>query len=547
MDIQKDVYVPMRDGVKLSADIYGSTSSGPRPAVLIRTPYVKGGVSGSMLGAEGRPRTSVVGPMRFRPGTNLTLLTVEPLVEAGYVVLVSDTRGTGHAEGEYDYYNFSGGPSDGYDTVEWLAAQPWCDGNVGMQGASAGAVLCYAAAITQPPHLKAMVPNMHPADFYFDQWFVGGVFRYEDRISWCTGQLSRIAPLDPGDPAEPAYEQKRRVYQQRYERYHRRLTEEKNPIDLDWMVEMYGRRRYDAFWKERSFARQLDRITVPTMHGGVWHDHFIRGTLTSHEGLRVPKRLFVSPGGLDSTGGAGDGGFGRAQVRWFDHFLRGAENGVMDEPGARLYITGAERWIDEPCWPVPVTETSYYLAAGPGGGTASAHDGLLSREPVGAASPDTLLHDPASPNHTPGSTADQRSFEQGCLTYSTPPLEEDVEVIGTPRLLLHAATDAEDVDWCVRLCDVFPDGRSRLLNAGALKGSHVFSHETPEPLAAGRVYEFAVEVWPVGNLFKRGHRIRIDISASDFPYFEVNPLPSRNQIFHDATHPSRLLLPVVKR
>ena len=143
--------------------------------------------------------------------------------------------------------------------------------------------------------------------------------------------------------------------------------------------------------------------------------------------------------------------------------------------------------------------------------------------------------------------SDQRPFEAGCLTYTSAPMEDDLEVIGTPRLVLFAASDASDVDWCVRLCDVDEAGRSKLLNTGALKGSHVRSHERPESLRAGEVYCFEIEVWPIANLFTRGHRIRIDISTSDFPFFESNALPSQNSVFHDAERPSRLVLPVTRR
>jgi putative CocE/NonD family hydrolase len=544
MQVEKDVFVPMRDGVALAIDIFGRRDGAPRPAVLLRTPYVKDGAVGPLLGAEGRPRTSVIGPRLLSAGRSPMLLSLEPLVEAGYVVVVSDTRGTGYAEGVYDYYNFEGGPYDGYDSVEWIAAQPWCDGNVGMLGSSAGAILCYIAALTHPPHLRAMVANMHPADFYFDQWFVGGVFRYEDRISWCTSQTARIAPLDPGDPEAPAYERKRRVYVQRYEQQYRRMAAGKNPVNLDWAAELYGYRRYDAFWKRLSFTPRLGEIDVPVLHGGVWHDHFIRGTLASHAGVNAPKRLFVGPGGLDMTGSAGDGGFVAAQVRWFDHFLRGRDNGVLEESPARLYLTGAERWTDFPRWPVVTHETPFYLSSGPGGAAASRNDGLLLPKEAGKGVPDEIAHDPAAPNRTPHSTADQRSFEAGCLTYTTEPLEDDLRVIGTPRLVLYASSDAADVDWCVRLCDVLPDGRSRLLNFGALKGSHLYSHEQPAALEPGRVYEFPVEIWASGNVFLRGHRIRLDVSTSDFPCFEINPLPSRNRVYHDAERPSRLILPV---
>ncbi len=543
MEVVKDIFVPMRDGVRLAIDIYRPALSGSYPVILTRTPYIKDGTTGVSLGAMGRPRVSAVGPLPLA-GARSRIAGVEPFVEAGYVVVVSDTRGTGYSEGVYDYYNLQGGPYDGYDTIEWIASQPWCDGNVGIMGASAGAVLAYAAALTQPPHLKAMVANMHPADFYFDQWFVGGVFRYENRISWCVNQLQRIVPLDPGVPSEPGYESKLQVYRNRYHQYYERIAAGKNAMNLDWLTEMLQHRTYDEFWKKRSFVSRLNEIGIPTLHGGVLFDHFSRGTLTSHQGIDVPNRLFLAPGGLDTDGLAGDGGFVRLQVRWFDHFLKGTDNGVLIEPAARLYLTGEERWIDEPAWPVPALETPFFLCAGPGGGAVSLNDGLLRAEPEDLSEPDAITHDPDAPNMTADSPSDQRSFEIGCLTYSTAPLARDLKVIGMPRLRLFASSDARDVDWCVRLCDVFPDGRSRLLNTGALKGRHVFSHEQPADLEPNRVYEFDIEIWAVVNVFKVGHRIRIDVSTSDFPFFETNPLPSRSLVLHTKGYPSRLILPV---
>ena len=198
---------------------------------------------------------------------------------------------------------------------------------------------------------------------------------------------------------------------------------------------------------------------------------------------------------------------------------------------------GAERWIDETLWPLPVDERSYFLT----------ERGGLSQDPSGAGDPSPIEHDPDDPNRTQARPADQRRFEQRALTFTTEPFERDLEVVGSCRLVLHASSDAADVDWCVRLSDVFPDGRSRLLNTGALKGSHVLSHEKPEPLEPDRVYPFAVEIWAIANLFRAGHRLRVTISTSDFPFFASNPIPSRNRIFHDSRYPSRLIVPVVER
>jgi uncharacterized protein len=546
MEIVKDRFIPMRDGVHLAIDIYRPGVLTRHAAVLITTPYRKDAQFVMPLGSDGRPVVSL--QIASLPvGFNPMLMSVAPLVEAGYVVVVADARGTGFSEGSYDYYNFEGGPFDGYDTVEWIAEQPWCDGNVGIMGASAAAISCYSTALTKPPHLKAMAPNMHPADFYHDQWRVGGVFRYENRISWATTMYDCIAPIDPGDPDAPSYERKRAVYEARFHQLYERISSGKNAVNLDWLTEMYRRDTYDDFWKSRSFFRRSEEITIPTLHGGVWYDHFIRGTLASHEAIQVEKRLFVGPGSLTTRLDLGDGGLAELHVAWFDHFLRGIENGVLDGPAARLYLLGEEKYIDEPTWPVPHVLAEMFLGSGPSNSAKSLNDGMLYEDSRLADQPDVLEYHVGRPNRTPRDPADQRSFEEGCLSYSSMPFESDVEVIGTPRLVLYAATDAEDVDICVRLCDVFPDGRSRLLNTGALKGSHAVSHELPTALKPGEVNRFEIEVWAIANVFKAGHRIRIDISASDFPFFEPNRLSSSTEVFHDQEFQSHLVLPIVSR
>ncbi len=462
-------------------------------------------------------------------------------------MVMSDTRGTGGSEGVYDYYNYVGGPWDGYDSVEWVASQPWCDGNVGLMGGSASAILAYNAAIKRPPSLKAITANMHPADQYFDQWFVGGVFRYENRIGWGVHMLPRIAPVQPMDAKDPAYDRKRAVYQDRIAQYHRRMRAGENPANLAWLTEGYAHATYDEYWKSRGMTAGLDQVDVPALHGGVWFDHFIRGTLATHEAVNVPKKLSVSPGSLYGALLAADKGYESLQQRWYDYYLRGIETGVTDGPGARLFLMGEDRWSEEDCWPVPAEEVSFFLASGPGGGAGSLNDGMLRLEPAGAGAPSAFDHHPENPNRTPTNPRDQRRFESRALTFSTAPLDRDLEVIGRPRLLLQASSDASDFDICVRLCDVFPDGRSQLLNTGALKASHVYSHESPAALEKDRVYEFEVEIWATANVFKAGHRVRVDVSASDFPFFESNPLPSRNLVFHDGRHESRLVLPVVRR
>ncbi len=509
MNIDKDVYVPMRDGVHMALDVYRPDKPGRYPVIVSRTPYIKD--AALMAGASVAERQ-------------------QAWTDAGYVTVVSDTRGTGVSEGAYDYYNYENGPWDGYDTIEWAASQPWCDGNVGALGASASAILAYNAAIKQPPSLKAIVANMHPADQYFDQWFVGGVFRYENRIGWGVHMLPRVAPAQPLNQKDPAFARKQRVYHERVARYAERMRRGENPGDLDWLQEGYNHNTYDAFWTKRSLLPELAKVNVPALHGGVWFDHFIRGTLATHEALQVQKKLSVSQGSVLGGMMTPDKGFEDWQHKWFDHYLRGDENGITDGPAARLFLLGEDRWIEEACWPVPAEETTFFLAPGPGGGAESLNDGLLLAAAPGSGGSTAIEHDPASPNRTVANPTDQRRFEGKALTFSTPPLDHAMTVIGTPRVRFFASSDAADVDWCVRLCNVYPDGRSQLLNTGALKASHVSSHESPRALEKDRIYEFEVEIWATANVFKRGHRIRVDISTSDFPFFELNPVPSRNRV-----------------
>lgn len=543
MRVETDTYVTMRDGIGISVDLHFPDGPGPFPTILSRTPYIKNSpMAGAMAPAAlGYPRMSPVGPMA--PNSRI-MVDPEFLTANGYAVVVGDTRGTGYAEGDYDYYNFTDGPYDGYDTIEWIAAQSWCNGNVGMTGASAGAILAYAAAITNPPHLRAIMANMHPTDFYDDQWFVGGIFRYEDRIAWATGQQLRNGPLDPGDPAHPAFEHKRAVYRKRYDRYYQRIKQGKGPVDLDWLTDLYSRPVYDDSWKRMSLLPRLKEIRVPVLNGGVLFDHFGRGTLRSHEGIDVPKRLYMGPGAVDTEGLSGASGLPDLALRWFDHFLRGVKNGVTEEPSVRMYLTGAEQWVDEPSWPLPTVEQSFHFAGGPGSGAKSLHDGCLGGDPGGA--PDAIAHDPANPNITPHDLSDYRPWEERALTYTSDPLTADLRVVGLPHIRLFVQSDATDVDFSVRLTDVYPDGRSRFLNYGGLKASHRGGHERPQPLTPGQPAELDIEVWPVTHVFKAGHRIRVSVSTSDFPNFEVNTLPSKNLVLHDAQHPSRLVLPVAK-
>jgi hypothetical protein len=210
-------------------------------------------------------------------------------------------------------------------------------------------------------------------------------------------------------------------------------------------------------------------------------------------------------------------------------------------------MMGVEEYVDEPAWPIEVDEVDLYLCTDRDGGAPSGNDRVLGHQPSADERADVLVHDPACPVRTPPDPFDQAVFESACITYTSAPLSADIEVVGTPRLVLHAVCDATDVDLCIRLADVDQSGRSRLLNTGALKASHARSHEAPASLAPGQPNRLEVEIWPIANVFKAGHRIRVAVSASDFPFFECNPLPSTTRILFGGRYPSHLVIPVPRR
>lgn len=509
-----DVYVPMRDGVGIPVDLYFPDGPGPFPTVLIRTPYVKSAPDlqppsppPSWLGLtpEGRSSSAILRLIRALPALN-----VLPLIEAGYAVVVGDSRGTGYAEGIYDYYNIDGGPFDGYDTIEWLAEQEWCDGNVGMFGVSGSGVLALAAAVTAPPHLKAVVAMAHAVDFYHDQWFPGGVYRFEDRVRWALVMQGPLAPLDPGAASAPAYEAKRRVFAARYARFFDRMRAGHSMIDLEWATASTQHDEFDDYWRGYDFSPRLADITAPTLTAGVLFDHFISGTTRLFGGLEVPRRMVLVPGMLDIDGTVGDADLPTLQLRWFDRFLKGLSNQVDQEAAVRVHLTGSGAVVEADSWPPADAEDwVLHLAGGPDG------DHALVPQPQSASSLE-LVHDPDSPNQSPLDPADQRPFDAGALVFTTEPLTERVIVAGEPLLTLSADPLAADIDLAVRLSDVQPDGSSRLLGTGQLR----LRADT-----SARVIE--LPMLPVAFDIAPGHRIRLAVATSDYPFLAIRSNPSQ--------------------
>jgi putative CocE/NonD family hydrolase len=558
--ILRDVPQTMRDGTLLRSDIYLPAGGGRFPTLLERTPYSK----------DNSPECQVGSPPFF--------------ATRGYAVVIQDVRGRFASEGRYLPFHDDGwGPNrDGYDTVEWVAAQPWCDGNVGTIGGSYAGATQYRLAPTRPPHLRAMYVRESSADYWAEWVYHGGAFELafmlEWTLRWTHNNIARLA----SDPAERA--RRKGILEKalgELETWQRHLPLHPNPLVEgldDWYNEFLAHPADGPYWWRWNIADRHAEVDVPIVHQGGWFDIFVAGTLKNFTGMRArarsqaardAQRLVVGPwvhgpwNMAKSVQGEVDFGaesvweYNAKRLPWFDHWLRGARNSVPEEPRVQLFVMGENRWRTADEYPLPGTrETPWYLRDA----------GALTLEaPAGAERADGYRYDPDDPVPTlggatlniPGGAYDQRPIEGRGLTYTSVPLDRDLTIVGDVRCVLHAVSSAPDTDFVVRLTDVHPDGFSRLLCDGILRARYRESTTHPTPLTPGRVYELTVDLWATANTFRRGHRIRVAVTSSNFPRFDRNlntggPVAGEargqvalNTIFHDTVRPSRILLPVI--
>jgi putative CocE/NonD family hydrolase len=554
--IERDVSIPMRDGTLLKADVYRPDTAARVPVVVARIPYDR---SNSMV------PSSALDPARA--------------LDAGFAVVCQDTRGRFASEGQF--YPFVHEPTDGFDTVEWAAAQPWSTGAVGMAGRSYSGAAQWLAAAEQPPHLKAIFPVAIGADF-FDGWiYQGGAFQLGFNLFWA---------LLVGAPKEAP----------RATAHCRHLPLSTVPIlrelgerasfYFDWIEHPTD----DAYWQRVAISRRYDRVQVPACNVGGWYDVFLHGTLQNFAGMRRQggseaarrgQKLLVGPWGHGSTYGPypdqGFPVFGSAdaldlaelQLRFFARFLRDERNGIEDEPPVRLFVMGENRWRDENEWPLARTRyTPWYLH-----GLAGGAERTLSPEAPGEEAPDAYVYDPNDPAPTVGGPTslpallfgtnsgplDQRRLEgrPDVLVYTSAALDRPLETTGPLRLRLFAATSASDTDFVGKLMDVDPSGASRILAEGILRVRYRDGFERPQLVEPEAVYAYEIDLVATAHVFGPGHRLRVAITSSSFPRFDRNPntghplgadgpddlKPARQTIFHDRERASHILLPVVPR
>jgi hypothetical protein len=507
--------VPMRDGVKLGTDVYLPSTNGAFPVLLTRTPYNK--ALGAGQGRDG--------------------------ARHGFATVIQDTRGRFSSEGAN--LPFDSDVEDGFDTVEWLLKQPWCNGRVGTFGGSAGAITQMLLASSGPSNVLSQHLTVGGPSLYFDVVYAGGVFRKALAEDWL--RITRFSP--------------------------------------DALKLWISHPTYDAYWQARDLTSRYARVNAAAVHIGGYFDIFAQGTLDAFvgcqerggPGARGKQKLIMGPWTHGVfTEQAGELLFPNAkrppnnvrdQWRWFDATLRGVDNGIQREPAVTYYVMGdvsdpgapGNTWRTASQWPpVAATPTAFYLRA----------DRTVSRTKPGAAEPLGFTYDPANPVPTlggpeltiPAGPKDQRSIESrsDVLVFTSEPLAEPLEVTGRVRARLWAASDAPDTDCFVRLCDVYPDGRSFNICDGRLRARFRESFEREKLLQPGEVCQFDVDLWSTSIIFNQGHRLRVHVTSSSAPGFDPNPNTgepfrhgtntrlARNTLYCDGQRPSHLWLPVVR-
>ncbi len=571
VSVERGVPVPMRDGLALATDLYRPRGEGRFPVILVRTPYKK-----EMSELQGR----------F-------------FARRGYVYAVQDCRGRFSSPGVWE--PFVNESRDGYDTIEWLAAQPWSTGRVGMIGGSYLGWVQWWAARDRPPHLTTIIPNVSPPDPYYNIPYEYGTFFLLGAIWWAdileseaTGDISGKAIME--------------ISEKKYARLLRHLP----VIDLDEIV--LGKKNpywrlwiahpdNDSYWEPASFLDHLQPLNIPVFHQSGWFDGDGIGTKLNYLKMASHghpyQKLVVGPWGHTDTAmrRIGERDFGEAAIvdlqrdylRWLDHWLKGVDNGIDREPLVSVFVMGANRWLQGNTYPLPATRMTRYYLTSAGHANTSNGDGRLTLDaPLAGVPPDRYVYDPGDPTPSPRfyfdpedlkekkksdkpkefsveeARLDARRFygridslRQDILVYETSPLSEALTIAGPLSAVLYASSSAKDTDWFVRVAEVPPDGEVFWLSEGKVRARYRNSSHTPELLTPEAVYRYELDLWHTGIEIPVGSRLRVEICSAAFPIFSRNLntgghsetekrfVKATQVIRHDALYPSHVLLPVI--
>jgi hypothetical protein len=559
--IRQTVEIPMRDGVTLRADIQRPSSDGRFPVLVYRTPY-------------------------GRKSAEKEYTTFDHAIERGYAVLIQDVRGRYDSGGQFRPYENEG--RDGFDTIEWAARQSWSNGDVGSFGLSYPGAVQWLAAVENPPHLKAMVPAMTfstPQNFFY----AGGAWD----LSWIEWIWDNIAPnirVKRNLSGPKSYSEAVEAWQTQGEQM---LAE----VPLDKLAELQGIAPYyydwlghspeDPWWDWAELRNKYGNVHASVLNLSAWYDdnYGPEGATTNFKGLLQTRKSEADPRthlllgpwvhGVDSAQKtkSGDRAFGPAAaidydevvLRWMDHYLKGIDNGVDTESPVRYFVMGRDEWRESKTWPPAAKLTPYYLFSGSNGDTAQGKRSLSTAIPRISESSNTFLSDPQQPVKNIYSSSGAHDYRElakrsDVLTFDSSPRPSDMEVTGPIRAEMYMACDCRDVDLWVRLQDVAPDGTAfNLMSPGldVVRASYREAGRGHQLLEPNHIYVINFDNLITSNVFKKDHRVRVQISGSFFSNFSRNPQTGDSErisadmrkaqvmIYSDRKHPSRIILPVV--
>jgi len=554
--------VPMRDGTDLRLDLLRPRTDGPHPVVLIRTPYDK--VVQREL-PEGTKR-----------GLPYDHDFMHSLVRRGYILAIQDVRGRFNSDGYWHPYVHE--QDDGHDTVEWIVRQPWCDGNIGMVGRSYVGFTQWAAAVTTPRGLKAIVPIGAQSDL-----FVCGFPIYNGVFNLPMGELA----VTMGHRSFQIVDFMNNVLTTSHDYFETlpiaEMMQEIGTETPSWWTEMMSHPTRDHYWRRGSYAEALNNVSVPALNVSGWYDPTFYGALENFGQVRTHgatgdardgQRLVMGPWGHWANASAATGpidfgpgaviGLNGYVIRFLDRWLKGEANGVDNDDRVHVFVMGANEWWAASDWPLPQTRyVRFYLHSG-GNANGDEGDGSISLEAPGAEPHDSFAYDPLDPVRGSWSMhegpIDDRAISdrRDVLSYTSEPLKQPLDVVGPLSCTLHAASSARDTDWHIRLVDVHPSGYAQFLAHGMLRARFRQSFEHPKFLEPGRPEVFELDLGATANRFLPGHRIRLEIMSSWYPRYDRNlnsgaenpfrdstPIVAQQTILHNDARPSSVLLPVV--
>jgi hypothetical protein len=564
VEVQSNIGVPMRDGIKLATDIYRPRGLEKAPVILVRTPYKK----------------------------EVSELQARFYSRRGYVFAIQDCRGRFSSPGVWE--PFMNEAADGYDTIEWLAKQPFSNGKVGMIGASYLGWVQWWAASQHPPHLVTIIPNVSPPDPFYNVPYEYGAFFLWGAI-WWADVLESKATADISGAA--LYKTMDRKFQT--------ILRSLPVVDLDKAVlgkeNPYWRKwiehpSNDSFWQPANFLDHLKDARMPVFHQSGWFDGDGIGSKLNYLKMSSYKhpyqKLILGPWGHSDTATRriGDRDFGpeaiidlqRLYLRWFDYWLKGVDNGIAKEPLVDLFVMGSNKWLHGETYPLPGTQfRKLYLASG-GKANSAKGDGKLSWQiPAADAPADRYRYDPGDPTPDPGMYEESEENEkrvrslaerkqeaedyhrkltearQDILVYVSDTLEKPLTFAGPLSAVLHASSSARDTDWFVSLMEVDENGKMFGLTRGKIRARFRNSMKEPKALNPGEIYAYPIDLWQTAITIPAGRRLRVEVTSAAFPRFsrnlntgghnetETRYISAQQTVYHDAQHPSYILLPVI--